>query len=268
MEACAADSHPLGFSAMREDKAHQTGVGLNHWGDQFPDTHWTVLIQDKGKTPHMGSQEEQFTFLCSRYWYPLYAYLRKRGHSSHDAQDLTQGFFTHLLSGDRISNLDPSKGRFRSYLLGAMDHYLSDRRKYQNAQKRGGGKVPISIEEELAENRYQDEPTDDLTPAKLFERKWALTILNESKGLLEQEFSEQGKGAIFSEIEAFLIETPPPGAYAEIADKLKLKEDNVRAIVSRMRKRYKAILRDQVRATVSSAEEIDGEIRDLISSFG
>ena len=255
---------------MPDEPQHQTGVGLNHWGSQFPETHWSVLVQDRATKMHTGdgaSQEDQFTYLCSRYWYPLYAYLRKRGHASHDAQDLTQAFFAYLLSGDRIGNVDRERGRFRSYLLGAMDHFLSDQRKYRNAQKRGGGKPLVSIEEELAENRYQNEPVDDVTPEKLFERKWAMTILNESRSLLEREFSDQGKGEIFAEIGSYLTEAPPPGGYAEIAGRLQLKEDNVRAMVSRMRKRYRAILRQQVFATVSSENEIDGEIRDLLSAF-
>ena len=242
---------------------HATGVGLDHWGVQFPETHWSILIKDRER-----EAEQQFTYLCSRYWYPVYAYLRKRGYPSHDSQDLTQGFFTHLLSSSSsMEKLDPDRGRFRSYLLGAVNFYLNDQRKMENAQKRGGGQIPISIEEELAENRFQNEPSHDLTPEKLFDRGWAVTMLNDAKSRLEREFTDQGKPEIFAEVSDFLSSAPPPGAYTEIAERLKLKEDNVRAIVSRMRKRFKAILREQVHATVSSEEEVDGEIRHLLAAF-
>ena len=243
---------------------HQTGVGLGHWGEQFPDTHWTLLM-DRSETSRDG--DRRLTELCQQYWYPLYAYLRRKGRSSQDAQDYTQGFFTYLLSGERMGGLDPSRGRFRSYLLGAMDHYLNDRRKYENALKRGGGKAPVSIEEEMAEHRFQNEPADDLTPEKLFDRKWALTVITEAKSRLAQEFVTSGKEKVFAEVGDFTLATPEPGEYKAIAQRLELKEDNVRAIVSRMRKRYKELLREQVRATVSSDREIDNEIEYLLSAF-
>ena len=192
---------------MGEEREHQTGVGLDHWGAQFPDTHWSILITQHDQTVGTA-QDRRFADLCSRYWYPLYAYLRRKGRSSHDAQDLTQGFFAHLLGGDRIGGLDPLRGKFRSYLLGAMDHFLNDRRKYENAQKRGGGKVPVSIEEELAEHRFQNEPMDELSAEKLFDRKWALTVINDTKSRLGNEFREQGKARIFDEVGEFLTATP------------------------------------------------------------
>lgn len=252
---------------MPDEDEHQTGVGLDHWGDQFPDTHWSLLISAQKEDPDPSARERSLTDLCRRYWYPLYAYLRKRGRSSHDAQDLTQGFFAYLLNGDRIAGLDPARGKFRSYLLGAMDHFLNDRRKYENAQKRGGGMVPISIEKEMAEHRFQNEPSDDLTAEKHFDRKWALTVITEAQSELGQEFTEKGKGPIFNEIGEYLLNSPEPGEYAAIATRLDLKEDNLRAIVSRMRKKFKEILRSQVRATVSSDEEIDEEIQYLLNVF-
>lgn len=251
---------------MDDEREHQTGVGLDHWGAQFPETCWSILITKPGQSSD-SSRDRRFADLCESYWYPLYAYLRRKGHSSHDAQDLTQGFFVHLLGGDRIGGLDPELGKFRSYLLGAMNHFLNDRRKFENAQKRGGGQIPFSIEEERAENRFQNEPVDDLSAEKLFDRKWALTVINDTKARIGLEFQQQGKAQVFSELGEFLTSMPEQGTYAGIAERLDLKEGNVRAIVSRMRKRFKTLLREQVRATVSSDEEIDDEIRHLLGAF-
>ena len=254
---------------MAEQSQGNTGVGFECRSHAFPDTHWTLLL-----TKEIGDKEStvivdrRFDSLCTSYWYPLYAYLRKRGHSSHDAQDHTQGFFTHLLTRNRIANLDPDQGRFRSYLLGALNHYLSDRRKHAQAAKRGGGQMPLSIDEHTAEGRFQSQLADDLTPEKLFDREWATTILNESKAQLAQDFAAQGKAAIFAEVGEFLTLPPSKGEYLEIAHRLRMTKENVRAIVSRMRKRYKSILRQQILATVSAEEEIDEEIRYLFSAIG
>ena len=211
--------------------------------------------------------DRRFDSLCTSYWYPLYAYLRKRGYASHDAQDHTQGFFAYLLDENRMANLDPNQGRFRSYLLGALNHYLNDRRKYRNAAKRGGGQAPLSIDEHAAEGRFQSQLANDVTPEKLFDREWATTILDESKALLAQDFAAQGKAAIFAELEDHLTSPPSKGEYQAIAHRLQTNVENVRAMVSRMRKRYKAILRQQILATVSSEEEIDQEIRYLFSAI-
>ena len=253
---------------MADNSPNQTGVGLDHWGDQFPETHWSILVQDEDRSISPQDREATFTALCTRYWYPLYAFLRKRGHSSADAQDLTQGFFAYLLSGERIANLDPAKGRFRSYLLGAMKHYLSDRRKFDQAEKRGGGKVPLSIETDLAENRFQQALSHDVSPETLFDREWASMVLNDTASQLEREFTEQGKANVFAEVGDYLFEKPPKGIYGEIAERLGMNEPNVRAIVSRMRKRYKAILRERIYATVDDEAKVDDEIQQLMSTFG
>ena len=254
---------------MPNKPPHQTGVGLDHWGDQFPETRWSILIQkDDDVSVSPEDLEANFAALCTHYWYPLYAFVRKGGHASEDAQDLTQGFFAYLLSGDRMAKLDPAKGRFRSYLLGAMKHYLSDRRKYDRAEKRGGGKIPLSIETGLAESRFQQALSHDLSPEKLFDREWASTILTDTASQLEREFAEQGKANLFAEVGDYLYEKPPKGIYGEIAERLNMNEPNVRAIVSRMRKRYKAILRERIDATVDDASKVDDEIQELMSTFG
>lgn len=240
---------------------------MDHWGEQFPETHWSILISDSAATQPGLPEHERFAALCERYWYPLYAYTRRRGYALQDAQDLTQGFFTSLLNGSSIKNADPARGRFRSYLLGALNHYLSDRRKYEQAAKRGGGSVPISIEVDLAEDRFRKELSDDLTPEKLFDRGWALTVIDEAKNVLQKEFEAQGKGDLFAELSVFLSTTPEPGTYAEIAQRRDLKENALRKMVSRLRTRFREALRRQVHATVSTAEEIDDEIGYLLNSF-
>lgn len=254
---------------MAEENEHQTGVGLGHWGDQFPDTHWSLLVPGASSLTDSIAREGRFAELCRQYWYPLYAFVRRRGYSCHDAQDLTQGFFAHLLGGDRFGNLDPARGKFRSYLLGAMEHFLSDRRKYENAQKRGGGETPISIEEEQAEQRFQNEPADELSasPEKLYDRKWAITVIEETRRELEREYASPRKRQVYEAIGGFLFAFPEAGDYAAIARQLDVKEDNARKLVSRMRAQFRQLLRMRVRATVSSDEEIEDEIRYLMESF-
>ena len=252
---------------MSNETDRLTGVGLDHRGSAFPDTQWSVFLTEEGHDAASAVLDRRFTHLCSRYWYPLYAFLRKRGHSSHDAQDLTQGFLTKLLSGRPLGKVDPACGRFRSFLLGALNHYVSDQRKARNAAKRGGGHVPVPIDIDFAEGRLSEAASDNQTPEKVFDREWAVNVLREAKHQLEAEFVEQGKSEVFARLGEFLIESPPQGSYGPIARELGVTEPNLRAMVSRMRKRHAAILRDQVRATVRSVEDVDEEIRYLLSIF-
>ena len=254
---------------MEKEPDDRTGVGLDHWGVKFPETQWSALVPREacGK-PSSSTSDAGFSQLCSRYWYPLYAFLRKRGHSSEDAQDLTQGFFAHLMRGERFGKLDPTRGRFRAYLLSSLKHYVADEKKKQNAAKRGGGSHQISIEQEMAEDRFHNEPYHELTPDKLFDRQWAMTILTETENQLAREFANLGNEDTFSEIHKYLLTKPDQGDYEQIALRLGILESSVRTSVSRMRKRHISILREQVRATVTSAGEIDDEIRYLLAALG
>lgn len=252
------DSQPSPQRRDAVDQAH-TGVGLENWNDGFPTTHWSLLLDSDGQ-----GQNCALSKMCSAYWYPLYAYLRKTGHSGHDAQDLTQGFFAHLFSADRLSEADPHRGRFRSYLLGALKHYLSDVRKHQSALKRGGGIPPVSIEQELAEERYQSEPADpQLTAERLFDRQWALEIFRQILKQVEHDYREAGKGKLFETLHPYLTGEADRGTYGAAAQTLEVKEVTIRSLVSRLRKHYRKRMRERVELLVDAPEEADAEIQYL-----
>ena len=249
---------------MSRESDHLTGVGLDHWGDNFPSTHWSILLDRKVASP---ATQELLERVCDHYWYPLYAYLRKRVRSSHDAQDLVQGFLCKMLEKDGLANARPDRGRFRSYLLGGLKHYVNDVRKHDTAEKRGGGKPTLSIEEEMAEERYQNEPAEGLTAERLFDREWAMALLQDVIGRLRGEYERRPKTEVFENLSQFLSSKPENKTYPLLAEKLGVSEGNVRVIVNRMRKRYRELLVEGIAQTVDSPEEVDAELEYLFSSF-
>ena len=256
---------PKTTSTNREtESGHPTGVGFENWGQEFPATRWSQIFSDEdGVKP----TTEILAELASSYWYPLYVYLRRRGTPTADAQDHIQGFLTHLLEGDRLAGIDRTKGRFRSYLLGALNHFVSDVRKRNQAQKRGGGVIPLSIEQERAEKRYQNEPVDDVTPEKLFDRQWTIIIMGQAMDALEREFREKGKEKQFDVLSEYLSDPTEGGKYGGAAENLQLAEGSIRSIVSRMRKRYHELFRAIVAETVTGSEDVDDELRQLYGAF-
>lgn len=243
---------------------HATGVGLEHWGDQFPSTHWSLLLDDQA--PENATQR-LLSRICDRYWYPLYAYLRKRGRTSQDAQDLTQGFLCKMLENDGLANLARERGTFRSYLLGALKHYENDERKRERAEKRGGGKAHLSIEQTLAEERYRNEPAHDLSPEKLFDREWAMALLQDVIDQLKTEYVRQGKASVFDTLSEYLTVKPDKGTYPQIASQLGVSEGNVRVMVNRLRQRYKRLLKEVITQTVDSPDDVRDELNYLFSTF-
>lgn len=250
--------------SKREGASHPTGVGLDHWGDSFPSTHWSLVIDGAGED---SATQRMLERLCGRYWYPLYAYLRKRGCPSQDAQDFTQGFFAKMLEGDGLAKADRNRGRFRSYMIGAMNHFLSDERAKANAQKRGGGRKPVSIDEELAERRFRNEPVDDLSPEKLFDREWALALLQDVYERLQAGYARQGKARAFEVLGEFLTAKPDKGTYPVLAERLGTSPGNVRVMVTRLRERYQRVLRETIAETVSSPDEVEAELKHLLGAF-
>ncbi|MGK0184859.1 MAG: DNA-directed RNA polymerase specialized sigma24 family protein [Verrucomicrobiales bacterium] len=253
---------------MRKDEdsntpdRNQTGVGLDNWSADFPSTHWSMLFARDAHSSEEGSVTVQaLAEMGGRYWYPVYAYLRKRGHSAHDAQDLVQGFFTELLSRDGLAGADREKGRFRSYLLGAVNHYVSKTRARESAQKRGGGQIPISIDQEAAEQRFQHEPSHNETPEKMFNRNWALTLIQQILCEVEKDYIKKGKGTVFETLKIYLSGESDRGSYVDAAEKLQTTEVNVRTLVKRLRQRFRDLLRSHVGQMVDSPEEIDEEVR-------
>lgn len=206
--------------------------------------------------------------LCETYWRPLYAFTRSRGARAEDAEEQTQAFFLHLLQGERLASVDPAKGRFRSFLLVCFKNFLADERIKQQALKRGAGRKPISLDAQEAEDRYVPEPADEQTPEDVFERKWALTVIEQALLRLEQRYAGRGKQAHFEALKPFLTGDSRPVPHAEIARQLGLSEVAVRVAVHRFRKRFQDALREEIAHTVHDPRDIDDEIRHLYSALG
>ncbi len=202
--------------------------------------------------------------LCRTYWYPLYCYIRRRGYSHEDAQDLTQGFLLRWLEQKSFARADATKGRLRSFLLAGLDHFLSDQWDRASAQKRGGGLPPLSFTDtQAADERYRLEPVDERSPERLFERRWALTLLDQVLTRAEQEFREAGKAGLFEHLRAYLIAGTGEESYAEVGTKLGMSREAVKKAVQRMRRRYYELFREEVARTVADAGEVEEELRYL-----
>ncbi len=206
--------------------------------------------------------------LCQTYWYPLYAYVRRRGFSPPDAEDLTQEFFARFLEHDWVASADREKGRFRTFLLSAMTHFLANEWDKARAQKRGGGVPLLPLELGTAETRYCREPADSVTPEQHFERRWALALLETATSRLGAEYKEEGKGELFAALNPCLVGDRATQPYEELAKKLGLSEAAVKSAVHRLRQRYRQLLREEIAHTVASAAEVDEELRHLIAVLG
>lgn len=203
--------------------------------------------------------------LCQAYWFPLYAYVRRRGHSPEDAQDLTQEFFARLLEKNWVGDADQGKGRFRSFLLSAMNHFLADEWDKARAQKRGGGKIFIPIDPRTAETQYGTEPADTLTADRIFERRWALTLLETVLNRLRSEFENEGKAEWFAALHPCLVGERTAQPYAELALRLGVGEGTVKSAVHRLRQRYRQLLREEIAQTLATPAEVDEELRYLFA---
>jgi len=232
---------------------------------RFLTTHWSVVLA-AGTFGSAGCREA-LERLCKTYWYPLYSYLRRRGCDMHQADDYTQGFFAALLQRHALEHASPEQGKFRSFLLSSLNHFLADQRDHAAAQKRGGGKEIVSLDVEDAETRYRLEPAYDLTPEKLFEKSWALTVLNNAMACLKAEFAEAGKQDSFELLKPHLPAGRGPASYKDVAARLGMTEGAVKVAVHRLRDRYRQLVRDQIAQTVSTPEQVDEEIRDLFTAL-
>ncbi|MGA2616000.1 MAG: sigma-70 family RNA polymerase sigma factor [Thermoguttaceae bacterium] len=235
-------------------------------GGRFTTTHWSLVLAAAGSEDAHG--REALAQLCQVYWYPLYAFIRRHGHGPHDAQDLTQEFFTRLLEKDYLGDVDRSKGKFRSFLLAAMKHFLSKEWARAKTLKRGGGRTLVPLDTLGAEDRYRREPQDNATPERLFERRWALTLLDQVLTRLSEEYETTGKRAILEQLQDCLTGDSHALPYADLAARLGMTEGAVRVAVHRLRRRYRGVLRDEIAQTVAAPAEIDDEIRQLFSALG
>jgi RNA polymerase sigma factor (sigma-70 family) len=230
----------------------------------FATTHWTTVLT-AGHTPSPGSLGA-LEKLCQSYWYPLYAYARHRGYNACDAQDAVQGFFANLIERHGLKRVERGHGRFRTYLLSAFRHFLTNEWDRARAKKRGGRVVILSLEAMGPENLYAQELADEPDPEKLYERAWATAVLQKVQNRLRDECIAHGKGERFAALEPFLSGERSERTYAQIGAQLNLAEGSVKAEVHRLRKRYRALLRLEIAHTVASAEEISDELRALMTA--
>jgi RNA polymerase sigma factor (sigma-70 family) len=232
---------------------------------QFAATHWSAIVRAGGSNSPAAS--EALEQLCRIYWYPLYAFARRHGCNPSDAEDLTQTFFTRLLGQNLIARADPAKGRFRTFLLTLFKRFLANEWHREHAQKRGGFQAVVSIDSALAESRFGAEPAHGERPDALFERQWAVTLLDQVMNRLREEYVASGRGSLFEHLEACLIRDAAALPYTEIAVQLNLAEAAVKMAMHRLRGRYQAILREEIGKTVASPEEVELELQDLFNVF-
>ena len=245
-------------------KMGNDGDKLPDSGGVFATTHWSVVLAaglDSPSPEANGALAE----LCRTYWYPLYAFVRRKGHSPHDAQDLTQAFFARLLEKNYVAQADRERGRFRTFLLAALTHFLADEWDKARRLKRGGGREIISFDAATAEERYGLEPIDQLDAAKLYERRWVTTLFDKVLARLEAEFHDLGKGRSFDPLKGSLLAEETGLSYAELGTQLGMSEDAVKQAVHRMRRRYRELFREEIAQTVAGPGEVEDELKHLFA---
>jgi RNA polymerase sigma factor (sigma-70 family) len=230
----------------------------------FATTHWSVVLASADQNSPQGAAAlEQ---LCRTYWYPLYAYVRRRGYQPEDAEDLTQEFFARFLAGNYLARVDRERAKFRSYLLGALNHFLADAWDHAHRIKRGGTQALQTFDVRAAESRYTLEPVEELNPDRLFDRRWALTVLGQVLSRLREEYERSGKGRLFEKLSAFLPVDAEAASYGDLAGELEMTESAVRVAVHRLRRRYGQLFASEVAQTVASPAEIQDEMRYLLAA--
>jgi RNA polymerase sigma factor (sigma-70 family) len=244
-----------------EDSAAGTQSGAGHQNPAFVTTQWSQVLKAARNDSTRASSA--LATLCSNYWYPLYSYARRRGYGPDDAKDLTQGFFARLLQQKWLAQADPARGRFRTFLLTAMSHFLANEWDKARARKRGGDVQIVSFQMDSAETRYSHEPADSFTPDQAYERRWAITVLERVMEQLKQEHVAGGKAAVFELLKPCLIGEGTAEPYAGIALKLNVSESAVKVLVHRLRKRYRQLLREEIANTLANSDGVDEEMRHL-----
>ena len=230
-------------------------------GEWFASTHWSVVLDANHSDP--ARKAAALAQLCQTYWYPLYAYIRRRGNGPEDAQDLTQEFFARLLEKQWLNRVEKNGSRFRSFLLTAVNGYLANEFDRANAAKRGGGRHVLSLDAVEAEHRYSLEPVTHETPEKIFDRRWALMVLDRALTRLKEETAEAGKSRHFELLNPFLSREPESGEYGAVAAELGVSSGSVGVSVHRLRQRYRALVRAEIAETVTDSRQIESEMRDL-----
>ena len=248
---------------MAEDKIAETEIGSR--ASMFDTTHWSVVLQ-AGESDSPQAREA-LTTLCRAYWFPLYAYVRRQGHPFADAQDLTQEFFARLLEQKYYRLADRQRGRFRTFLLTSLKHFLINEWKQTNCQKRGGGCQFISMDGLEMETHFLAEPADHRTPEKAFDRRWAMLLLGRVLNQLQAEFAAGERDQLFEELKSCLTGEDNDDSYAEIGRRLEMTEGSVKVTVHRLRQRYRELLKQEIAMTVDGPEAVEEEIRHLIAAL-
>jgi RNA polymerase sigma factor (sigma-70 family) len=237
----------------------QTMVGSS----EFPTTRWTLVVA--AADPQRKEARSALVSLCDGYWYPLYAYLRRRGYRADQAQDLTQEFFIRVLEGRYLDRADPEKGRFRAFILTSLKFFVADEEDRQRAHKRGGGAV-LPLEMSSGEDRYQREPAHDETPERIFERRWALSVLDRVVEKLRNEFVQHGRPEHFDQLKMFLL-GKSDAPYAALAREMNTSEGALKVAIHRLRKRYRELFREEIADTVADPGEVESELRFLAAAL-
>jgi RNA polymerase sigma-70 factor (ECF subfamily) len=234
-------------------------------GDIFATTHWTVVLAAGRR--HSPQSDGALEELCRTYWFPLYAYVRRRGHPKEDAEDLVQAFFAKLLEKNFLANLNAEKGKFRAFLLAALKHFLANEWDRSQTQKRGGGETLLSLDWQTADTQFQVAATNEPSPDQAFDREWALALLAKVIGRLQSECETDGHGKQFAELKIFLTAGKGAQSHADAARILGLEETAVRVAVHRLRKRYRVLLRAEISQTLADEALVDEEMRALFGAF-
>jgi len=229
----------------------------------FPTTHWSVVL--RAGQPESGIAQAALEELCRGYWYPIYSFLRRRGCSPEDAQDLTQEFFSRLLANRGLASVDPAKGRFRSFLLVSLKNLLANEWNRAQAQKRGGGATLFSLDEKTAEERYRLEPPDNATPETIFERRWAETLLERVLLRVRAEWNERDKQRRFDALKTFLTDRRGETSVAEAAAQLGTTVPALRSVIHKLREIYRRVFLEEIAQTVDGPDEVEDEVRHLLA---
>lgn len=245
---------------------NQTTAGAPGAGAGFAETRWSVVLRAADTaSPQAG---EALAALCQAYWYPLYVFIRRQGHNPHDAQDLTQEFFARLIQSHFFAAADPKRGRFRSFLLASLKHFLQHEWEKARAQRRGGGRAILSLDAAEGESRYLLEPAQSANAERLFDRRWALTLLERVVERLRADYAASGKAELFDALKPALAGEQAGGSCASLAASLGMTEGAVKVAIHRLRQRYGALLREEISHTLASPDDVEGELRHLFDVLG
>jgi RNA polymerase sigma factor (sigma-70 family) len=249
----------------RRVKMHRMASSPGRRRSRFDTTHWSVVLSAGGERSSLA--DSALTTLCETYWYPLYAYVRRQGYDADEAKDLTQAFFLRFLENKDVRTVRRERGRFRSWLLASIRHFLLNQSKHQRTLKRGGGQVALSLDFERAEGQFRHEPHDLATPDRMFDRRWALTLLNHILRQLQREWEDAGKGGTFQTLKACLTGDTPHGGYAELGQGLGVTEGAVKVAVHRLRRQFRRLLQEEIAKTVLTDAEVDEEMQHLFRAL-